>query len=84
MVRQLYQKYLLPFEEHRSKRETPATTSYSSPVAASMTTYDRIVAERKGREDIEVLGAVAALMDAPVGHAQKRPKLDSPEVDLAP
>lgn len=81
MVRQLYQKYLLPFEEHRAKRES--VVPVSTAVEGSMTTFDRIVAERKGKEDIEVLGAVAVLMDAPSGHAQKRLKLDTNEVRVS-
>ena len=85
MVRQLYQKYLLPFEDNRSKRDSSASVGQSKPGAAKVSTYDRIVAAANGKEDIEVLGAVAALMDAPAapeGRAPlvKRQKLDSAEV----
>ena len=85
MVRQLYQKYLLPFEEYRSKRDLSAAARQPKPGEAKVSTYDRIVAAANGKEDIEVLGAVAALMDAPAaaeGHAPftKRQKLEPVEV----
>lgn len=85
MVRQLYQKYLLPFDEYRSKRDSSAEARQSKPGKATVSTYDRIVAAANGKEDMDVLGAVAALMDAPAAaedHAPlaKRPKLEPLEV----
>lgn len=87
MVRQLYQKYLLPFDEYRSKRDSSAAVRQSKPGAATISTYDRIVAAANGKEDMEVLGAVAALMDAPAApecpaHLAKRQKLEPNEVSL--
>lgn len=82
MVRQLYQKYLLGFDEHRLQQETSPAARQPSPGKDSISTFDRIVAEAKGKPDMDVLGAVAALMDAPVAqcHPHKRQKLDPAEV----
>ena len=84
MVRQLYQKYLLPLE-YRQKRDSSAAASQSKPGMTTVSTYDRIVAAANGKEDMDVLGAVAALMDAPGAaeehaHLAKRLKLESSEV----
>lgn len=81
MVRQLYQKYLLPFDDYRLKKDSnPA--GRQSPSAPSISTFERIVAEAHGKEDMDVLGAVAALMDAPSaeGRAPKRQKVEVLEV----
>ena len=82
MVRQLYQKYLLPFEEYRSKKDSQPAAGLASTSVPSTSTFDRIMAAANGKGDMEVLGAVAALMDAPAaeGHAHKRLKLEPKEV----
>jgi len=66
MVRQLYQKHLVPYEEYRAQQHNaPARSVAKEP--QKMTAFEKMVAAAKGKEDIDVLGAVAALMDAP-GH----------------
>lgn len=82
MVRQLYQKYLLPFDEYRAKRDSSVAAKLADPASSSMTTFDKIVAAASGNEDIDVLGAVAVLMDAPASetHPSKRFKLDAAAV----
>jgi hypothetical protein len=75
MVRQLYQKHLVPYEEYRALRPNPlARNEAQGP--HKMTAFEKMVAAANGKEDIDVLGAVAALMDAPGQdvHADKRLK----------
>ena len=85
IVRQLYQKHLLGYEERCNKRG--GSYKRPSPAAASnnLSSFERIVAAANGKEDIEVLGAVAALMDVPTTEnaARKRRKLDPAEARLS-
>lgn len=64
MVRQLYQKHLVPYEEYRAQRPNAPARSEAQE-QQKMTAFEKMVAAANGKEDIDVLGAVAALMDAP-------------------
>ena len=81
MVRQLYQKHLVPYEEYRAQQPSaPVRSAAKEPQA--MTAFEKMVASAKGKEDIDVLGAVAALMDAPGQdvHGDKRLKASVAQV----
>ena len=84
-IRQLYQKHLLQYEEHCAKhpQKTAPAPSFTAkePAPKEVSEFDRMVAAASGKEDMDLLGAVAALMDVPSSDAlpNKRLKLD-PEV----
>lgn len=84
VVRQLYQKHLLGFEDRRSKQpESSRPLAANAGAMEAANSYERIVAAAKGEVDIELLGAVAVLMDVPCETAAAtRPKPDLAEVRL--
>lgn len=83
-MRQLYQKHLLGYEERCNRRTNNQKAASPVTAARELMDLEKMVAASNGKEDIDVLGAVAALMDVTTSEcaAHKRLKLDPAQVSV--
>lgn len=84
-VRQLYQKHLLGYEQQCTQRAEGSKRKSRETSPTARNKLDEMVAAANGTPDMELLGAVAALMEVPATEraANKRLKLDASGVSYS-